>query len=304
MAAQEKEALARAQDLRFCPGPLPSPGWRRLRRPDRPAPDRCGRPLLRSQHDPHRGGRSGHPRWAPPSGSGPRIMAGIVISAPPFYGERDLRAVLSAVMIPTLHVTATRTSSSCRPHLPVADRLAVYEAIATSRKALAVFQGGSHSIFTDRPMTGGLSLNPQVKEATAAGALAFLDLAFGGDPEPLRAWSAAWKPILAVAPEGFAIASRAQPSASPERRTGARAACVGPFKDYERYNAHTTRRPTFIWSKAAFLLLRASREGDDRRVPRADRKGSSALLAIAGNHEAPAKCASRRFSVAAIAPLH
>ncbi len=88
----------------------------------------------------------------PLQGRDPRIMAGIVISAPPFYGERDLRAVLRAVMIPTLHVTATedviqlpgRTS-------PVADRLAVYEAIATSRKTLAVFQGGSHSIFTDRP---------------------------------------------------------------------------------------------------------------------------------------------------------
>ncbi|GJD53847.1 hypothetical protein OPKNFCMD_6626 [Methylobacterium crusticola] len=144
-----------------------------------------------------------------------RIKAGIVISAPPFYGERDLRAVLGAVEIPTLHVTATedviqlpgRTS-------PFSDRLNVYEAIATPRKTLAVFRGGSHSIFTDRPLTGGLNLNPQVKEATASAALAFLDLAFRGDPEPLRAWSTTWRPILAVAPVGFEGAPTARSSAS------------------------------------------------------------------------------------------
>ncbi len=153
-----------------------------------------------------------------------------MISAPPFYGERDLRAVLGAVEIPTLHVTATedviqlpgRTS-------PFSDRLAVYEAIATPRKALAVFRGGSHSIFTDRPLTGGLNLNPQVKEATATGALAFLDLAFGGDPEPLRAWSSTWKPILAVAPAGFARASLAQPAVSSRERDRARAHPVQPL---------------------------------------------------------------------------
>ncbi|WP_238279092.1 alpha/beta hydrolase family protein, partial [Methylobacterium jeotgali] len=134
----------------------------------------------------------------------PRIKAGLVISAPPFYGEHDLRAVLGMVEVPTLHVTATEDVISLPGRTsPFEDRLAVYEAIATPRKALAVFQRGSHSIFTDRAFTGGVSLNPQVKEATASGALAFLDLAFRGDPKPLQEWSTSFKPILAVAPLGF-----------------------------------------------------------------------------------------------------
>ncbi len=124
MAAQEHEALARAQDLRFALTAFSS----RMAAPSATGStgaDRCGRPLLRSQHDPHRGGRSGHPRWTPPSGWDPRIMAGIVISAPPFYGERDLRAVLRAVMIPTLHVTATEDViqlPAARPRSPIASQ--------------------------------------------------------------------------------------------------------------------------------------------------------------------------------------
>jgi hypothetical protein len=36
-----------------------------------------------------------------------RFTASIVISAPPFYGETDLAAVLASVEVPTLHVTTT-----------------------------------------------------------------------------------------------------------------------------------------------------------------------------------------------------
>ena len=130
-----------------------------------------------------------------------RFKAGIVISAPPFYGERDLHAVLAAVTLPTFHVTATEDVIALPGRRsPVQDRLDVYAAVGTTRKALAVFQGGSHSIFTDRALTGGVTLNPQVKQATAQGALAFLDLAFRGDPAPLASWSETWRPILAVAP--------------------------------------------------------------------------------------------------------
>ncbi len=133
-----------------------------------------------------------------------RFKAGIVISAPPFYGERDLQAVLAAITIPTFHVTATADVIALPGRRsPVQDRLDVYGAVGTSRKALAVFQGGSHSIFTDRPLTGGVTLNPQVKQATAEGALAFLDLAFRGDPSPLASWSETWRPLLAVAPTAY-----------------------------------------------------------------------------------------------------
>jgi predicted dienelactone hydrolase len=141
-----------------------------------------------------------------------RFKAGIVISAPPFYGERDLHAVLAAISMPTFHLTATEDVIALPGRRsPVQDRLDVYEAVGTSRKALAVFQGGSHSIFTDRPLTGGATLNPQVKQATAEGSLAFLELAFRGDPSPLASWSETWRPLLAVAPTAYAVTESSRP---------------------------------------------------------------------------------------------
>ena len=65
--------------------------------------------------------------------------------------------------------------------LSMADRVAVFEATGGPAKALAVFAGGSHSIFTDRAGTGGALLNPQVKAATQALSTAFLRSVFDGD---------------------------------------------------------------------------------------------------------------------------
>jgi predicted dienelactone hydrolase len=131
----------------------------------------------------------------------PRFTAAIVISAPPFYGETDLASVLSKITVPTLHVTATNDVIQIPGYYsPAADRLAVFDAMATPRKLLAVFDGGSHSIFTDRSFTGGAALNPKVKAATAELTLAFLDLAYDGNGTTLTRWNAAWQPILASAP--------------------------------------------------------------------------------------------------------
>jgi len=69
---------------------------------------------------------------------------------------------------------------------PAADRVAVFEATGGPSKALAVFAGGSHSIFTDRAGTGGAALNPQVKAATQALSTAFLAAVFNGDRGALR----------------------------------------------------------------------------------------------------------------------
>lgn len=134
----------------------------------------------------------------------PRFRAGLVISAPPFYGERDLASVLRGVEVPTFHITATGDVIEV-PGLrsPVQDRIDVYAAIGSPRKMLAVFQGGSHSMFTDRALTGGIDLNPQVKAATAEAGIAFLDLAFRGDPTSLMRWTDTWRPILAFAPTPF-----------------------------------------------------------------------------------------------------
>jgi predicted dienelactone hydrolase len=131
----------------------------------------------------------------------PRFAAAIVISAPPFYGEADLPSVLNKITVPNLHVTATNDVIEVPGYYsPAADRLTVFNAMATPRKLLAVFQGGSHSMFTDRPLTGGPALNPKVKAATAELTLAFLDLAFDGNGTTLTRWNATWQPILALRP--------------------------------------------------------------------------------------------------------
>ena len=135
----------------------------------------------------------------------PRFAAAIVISAPPFYGETDLASVLGKITVPTLHVTATNDVIQIPGYYsPAADRLAVFDAMPAPRKLLAVFEGGSHSIFTDRSFTGGPALNPKVKAATTELTLAFLDMAFDGNGTALTRWNAAWQPILASAP-GSAI---------------------------------------------------------------------------------------------------
>jgi predicted dienelactone hydrolase len=85
-----------------------------------------------------------------------RYRAAIVISAPPFYGETDLAGVLAKITVPTLHVTATEDIIEIPGfYSPAADRVAIFSAIPNSHKLLAVFRGGSHSMFTDRPFTGG-----------------------------------------------------------------------------------------------------------------------------------------------------
>mgnify|MGYP000996612671 CR=1 FL=1 len=128
-----------------------------------------------------------------------RARAAIVLSAPPFYGEGDLGPILGGIGVPSLHVTATEDVIRIPGYYSGAeDRLAVYRATGgpLSRKWLAMFEGGSHSIFTDRPAAGGATLNPQVKEATRALMLAFLQAAHDGDDAGLRAWPQRFAPLL------------------------------------------------------------------------------------------------------------
>jgi predicted dienelactone hydrolase len=127
-----------------------------------------------------------------------RISAAIVISAPPFYGESDPARVLSHVSIPTLHITATEDVIRVPGYYsPAADRLAVFEATGSARKTLAVFDGGSHSMFTDRTGTGGANLNPQVKRATQDLSVAFIEAVFGDGEVALRDWPVRHNAIVA-----------------------------------------------------------------------------------------------------------
>jgi predicted dienelactone hydrolase len=127
-----------------------------------------------------------------------RVRAAIAISAPPFYGEGDPRRILGGVTVPSLHVTATEDVILIPGYYSAAqDRVEVFDAIGSQRKWLAVFEGGSHSMFTDRAGTGGVVLNPQVKAATKALSLAFLQAVLGDDASALQAWPQQHKAILA-----------------------------------------------------------------------------------------------------------
>lgn len=198
-AAQEREAIARVKDVRF-------------------ALDRVielSGPRLGAEIDARRIVVAGHSygantsllavgarvargdRWL--EFHDPRFTAAVVISAPPFYGERDLASVLGRVAVPTLHVTATEDVIQIPGYRSDAtDRLAVFDAVADRRKLLVVYEGGSHSIFTDRAGTGGHALNPRVKAATKELALAFFARSFEGDAGQLTRWGETWKGILAM----------------------------------------------------------------------------------------------------------
>ena len=127
-----------------------------------------------------------------------RIKAAIVISAPPFYGEPSAQRILGAIDVPSLHITATDDVIRVPGYYsPASDRLAVFDATGGVAKTLAVFEGGSHSMFTDRAGSGGALLNAQVKAATQALSVAFLASVFDGDASGLRLWAQRFGGLLA-----------------------------------------------------------------------------------------------------------
>jgi len=194
-AAQESEALNRVHDLRF-------------------ALDQLLSGSLAPRIDAHRIVAAGHSYGANTvllaAGAtvqrdgrrielrDPRIKAVIVLSAPPFYGEAQPDRILGSVGVPSLHVTATEDIIRIPGYYSGAeDRVAVYDATGSPRKALAVFEGGSHSIFTDRAGTGGVLLNAQVKAATRELSLAFLNSVLKGDDRGLAQWPLQFGDIVA-----------------------------------------------------------------------------------------------------------
>ncbi len=128
----------------------------------------------------------------------PRIQAAVIISAPPFYGERDMHGILAAVHIPTLHITSTGDEINVPGyHSLPEDRVAVFEATGGTSKTLAVFKDGSHSMFTDRLNTGGAELNPKVKVATRELAMAFFQRVFDKQDQAMTRWAQTYEPLMA-----------------------------------------------------------------------------------------------------------
>lgn len=128
----------------------------------------------------------------------PRAKAAILLSAPPFYGESDTAKILAGIKVPTLHITATEDVIRIPGFYSGAeDRIAVFDATPGPRKFLAVFEGGSHSIFTDRGGSGGATINPQVKAATRELGLAFMKSVFEREDAALSAWPKRFAALLA-----------------------------------------------------------------------------------------------------------
>jgi len=195
-AAQEREALERVRDLSFALDQILAHeefGRRINRRSIAAAGHSYGAntALLAAGASVQREGRRLELR-------DPRVKAALLLSAPPFYGEDDLKAILHSITLPTLHVTATEDVIRIPGfYSPASDRVAVFDAVGSPLKALAVFEGGSHSIFTSRGGTGGAELNPKVKAATKELALAFLQRVFEGRGEALQRWPETYRPLLA-----------------------------------------------------------------------------------------------------------
>jgi dienelactone hydrolase len=130
-----------------------------------------------------------------------RIRAAILISAPPFYGRMDTRAILKDIAIPTLHITATDDDITIPGYRSgLGDRIEVYDSTGTATRApklLAVFKGGAHSMFTDRLQPGGTDLNPIVKLATRDLALKFADRVLARTGNALSHWKSAHAPLIA-----------------------------------------------------------------------------------------------------------
>lgn len=206
-AAQPAEALARVQDLQFAldtllAGPLAN-------RVDAGRIVAAGHSYGANTTLLACGAQAAAPAFSPAPVVGTtalhdaRVRAAILISAPPFYGSADLKPILGEIAVPTLHITATEDVIRVPGYYSnAADRVAVFEATGCTRqppspKWLAVFEGGSHSIFTDRAGTGGAVLNPQVKAATQALSLAFVQRVLGQDTGALDAWPQRHAPLLA-----------------------------------------------------------------------------------------------------------
>lgn len=193
-AAQDTEAMARAQDVRFALDRLLTGELARRFDADRiiAAGHSYGAntTLLVSGASVEREGRLVALRDE-------RVRAAIAMSAPPFYGEGDPRKILRTVQVPSLHVTCTDDVIRIPGYYSGAeDRLAVFDAVGSPRKWLAVYDGGSHSMFTDRGYSGG-ALNPKAKQATGALAVAFVRAVLDGDARSLASWPERHADILA-----------------------------------------------------------------------------------------------------------
>ena len=126
-----------------------------------------------------------------------RVKAVILLSAPPFHGEGNQAEVLQSVTLPTLHITGTEDVIRVPGYgSDVADRIGVFRDMPAAKpgmKTLAIFEGGEHSVFTDRTRSERALV---IKAATRDLCLAFLRSTLQGQPGAVESAMAHAKPLL------------------------------------------------------------------------------------------------------------
>lgn len=128
-----------------------------------------------------------------------RFSAAILISAPPFYDDVPLPQVLTAVTVPTLHITNTMDEIEVPGYYSApSDRIALYQAMGSNHKVLAVFYGGSHNIFSGRRQPAALAVQDQVlKAATQSLSTAFVRQFSGRQHDAVQQWQQQHQAVLA-----------------------------------------------------------------------------------------------------------
>ncbi len=128
----------------------------------------------------------------------PRFKAAVFISAPPLHGVEHPELALAAIQLPSLHITASEDVIRVPGFYSEAkERVTLFEQTGSRQKWLAVFKGGSHSVFTDRGGTGGVAQNPRIKAATKELIADFAQAVLRGDGERLARWQREHQSLLA-----------------------------------------------------------------------------------------------------------
>jgi hypothetical protein len=185
-AAHEYEAQARALDVRFALDTFLQGSWRERIDAERIAVAGhsygANTSLLLAGAVLRRNGRAINLRDH-------RIQAALLMSAPPFFGEPSEAKIVTPITIPSVHITSTHDVIRIPGyHSGVDDRLAIFNDLGGTPKCLAVFEGGAHSVFTDRRGPGGYAANGEIKAATCRLAHSFLLGISEGEGALVDAW--------------------------------------------------------------------------------------------------------------------
>jgi len=193
-AAHEDEAQARALDVRFALDTFLQGSWRERIDAERIAVAGhsygANTSLLLAGADLRRNGKAINLRDH-------RIQAAVLISAPRFFGEPAGAKIVASIDIPSVHITSTHDVIRIPGyHSGVDDRLAIFNDMGGTPKCLAVFEGGAHSVFTDRRGPGGYAVNGEIKAATCQLAHSFLLGVFEDKGALIDAWHARHRGLL------------------------------------------------------------------------------------------------------------